>query len=272
MKSSANTLAQQLYGSSAIKTKDGYENFVQPIIDRLGAGEDIDRIADDLRFQGQSTQLSGVMREAVQQITSDYSAAKTQTILDKFDDTLDTGDVGKVQDFLKKIAVESTTADESRQIRGKERTLEFIQEIWQDLQTYRPAGIRIARWQTASLPQQRNALQNTNPAPSDALVIFGITGDLAYKKIFPALEALEHHVEVDVEAGEEDHIPNRLDHHDHAHGDGQVVDHTQRKDRGARKGRTEFTTPHNIGTRPLRRAAVRAPAAVSASTTRACGE
>jgi len=34
-------------------------------------------------------------------------------------------------------------------------------------------------------------LQNPNPAPSDALVIFGITGDLAYKKIFPALEALE---------------------------------------------------------------------------------
>ena len=26
--------------------------------------------------------------------------------------------------------------------------------------------------------------------PSDALVIFGITGDLAYKKIFPALQAL----------------------------------------------------------------------------------
>ena len=30
-----------------------------------------------------------------------------------------------------------------------------------------------------------------NPAPSDALVIFGITGDLAFKKIFPALENLE---------------------------------------------------------------------------------
>ena len=35
----------------------------------------------------------------------------------------------------------------------------------------------------------KGALQN--PAPSDALVIFGITGDLAFKKIFPALENLE---------------------------------------------------------------------------------
>ena len=26
--------------------------------------------------------------------------------------------------------------------------------------------------------------------PSDALVVYGITGDLAYKKIFPALQAL----------------------------------------------------------------------------------
>jgi glucose-6-phosphate 1-dehydrogenase len=34
-------------------------------------------------------------------------------------------------------------------------------------------------------------VQNPTPAPSDALVIFGITGDLAFKKIFPALENLE---------------------------------------------------------------------------------
>jgi glucose-6-phosphate 1-dehydrogenase len=34
-------------------------------------------------------------------------------------------------------------------------------------------------------------VQATTPAHSDALVIFGITGDLAFKKIFPALENLE---------------------------------------------------------------------------------
>jgi len=34
-------------------------------------------------------------------------------------------------------------------------------------------------------------VQTSNSAPSDALVIFGITGDLAFKKIFPALENLE---------------------------------------------------------------------------------
>ena len=31
---------------------------------------------------------------------------------------------------------------------------------------------------------------NGRPAPSDALVLFGVTGDLAYKQIFPALYAM----------------------------------------------------------------------------------
>jgi glucose-6-phosphate 1-dehydrogenase len=34
-------------------------------------------------------------------------------------------------------------------------------------------------------------MQNPDTAPSDALVVFGITGDLAFKKIIPALENLE---------------------------------------------------------------------------------
>ena len=40
-------------------------------------------------------------------------------------------------------------------------------------------------------PADRRSLRTSNPAPSDALVVFGVTGDLAYKKIFPALENLE---------------------------------------------------------------------------------
>src|SRR5688572_26868255 len=33
-------------------------------------------------------------------------------------------------------------------------------------------------------------MKPAKPPPSDALVFFGITGDLAYKKIFPALQSL----------------------------------------------------------------------------------
>src|SRR5262245_13851088 len=40
----------------------------------------------------------------------------------------------------------------------------------------------------------------TGEARSDALVFFGVTGDLAYKKIFPALQALvrRRHLEIPV--------------------------------------------------------------------------
>jgi glucose-6-phosphate 1-dehydrogenase len=37
-----------------------------------------------------------------------------------------------------------------------------------------------------------------NPAPSDAIVFYGATGDLAYKQIFPALYALTQHDRLDI--------------------------------------------------------------------------
>ena len=37
-----------------------------------------------------------------------------------------------------------------------------------------------------------------NPCPSDALVFFGATGDLAYKKIFPSLQAMLKRGHLDV--------------------------------------------------------------------------
>jgi glucose-6-phosphate 1-dehydrogenase len=41
-------------------------------------------------------------------------------------------------------------------------------------------------------------MSSDRPAPSDALVFFGATGDLAYKKIFPALQALVRRGRLDV--------------------------------------------------------------------------
>src|ERR671913_451561 len=38
----------------------------------------------------------------------------------------------------------------------------------------------------------------STPAPADALVFFGATGDIAYKKIFPALQALAQRNNLDI--------------------------------------------------------------------------
>ncbi len=39
---------------------------------------------------------------------------------------------------------------------------------------------------------------NPNTEPADALVLFGVTGDLAFKKIFPALQALAKKGQLDL--------------------------------------------------------------------------
>src|SRR6266498_5120249 len=46
-----------------------------------------------------------------------------------------------------------------------------------------------------SLPNEEKAM---NVSHSDALVFFGATGDLAYKKIFPALQAMAKRGHLDV--------------------------------------------------------------------------
>jgi len=140
-KTAANALAKQIYGSTAIKTEFGYNQFVTPIMDRMKAGESIDDIADELRFQGQSTAFTGSIRDAGQSITSNYTDKKTQVIFDKLDDTIGTGEIGKTRDYLKKIAVESLGTAEAQQTRGKERTVEFLGEIQDDLNTLENAGI-----------------------------------------------------------------------------------------------------------------------------------
>lgn len=136
----ANKLAKELFGSSALRTEHGFKNIVKPIQRRMAAGETIDDIADDLRFKGQSPEFTGAVRDAAQMVTSNLSDTKTQTILDKIDDTLGRGNMGRTRDFLKQLAVKNATADEAKAIKGKERTIEFLNEVEDDLQAYEDAG------------------------------------------------------------------------------------------------------------------------------------
>lgn len=134
-------LARQVYGT--IRTKDQIEQFLNPIFRRMQDGESIDQIADDLRFAGQSPEFTGNIRFAAQQITSGIaSEVLVQRIFDQLDDVLATGDIGQIQDFLKKMSIEhaSEGVDEARKIKGEERTIELIQEIGQDLRQFEING------------------------------------------------------------------------------------------------------------------------------------
>ena len=139
-KTEANKLAVQEYGATVLKTSEGREFFLQPILDRMANGESIDDIADDIRYKGQSEGFTGTLRDAAQQITSDYTDKKTQIVMDKMDDLIGREDTGALLDYLKKIAVETVGTDEQKQIKGKERTLEFLGEIGDDLIKYEENG------------------------------------------------------------------------------------------------------------------------------------
>ncbi len=136
--SQAGVLAKQLYGT--IKTADQIENFLNPIKQRIADGENIDDIADSLRFAGQSPEFSGSIRLAAQQITSDWTDKKTQASFDKLDDVVGKGDIIATQDFLKKLALDDSGVEQARLVMGQERTLELIGEIGEDLKDFEDKG------------------------------------------------------------------------------------------------------------------------------------
>ena len=137
-KTAGGVLAKQVYGT--IKTKDQIENFLNPILQRIANGESIDEISDSLRLQGQSPEFTGTIRDAAQTITSDMTAKKTETVFDKLDDLIGRDDLGAARDFLKKTAIESAGMEQGKQVMGQERTVEFLDEIADDLKSYEDAG------------------------------------------------------------------------------------------------------------------------------------
>lgn len=138
--SQAALLAKQLYGT--IRTKDQIEQFLMPIVKRMESGENIDDIADSLRLAGQSVEFTGSIRDAAQQITSDLTPTRTEATFDKLDDVLSTGSVDKVKDFLKKMAVDNSPGgtEQAKMITGQERTIEFLEEIQNDLTKFESKG------------------------------------------------------------------------------------------------------------------------------------
>ncbi|MFW9872120.1 MAG: hypothetical protein ACFFG0_03385 [Candidatus Thorarchaeota archaeon] len=138
--SEVNTLADSIYGNK-IKSKDGYNNFVRPLLARRAKGETIDEIGDDLRHKMQSPEFQGAIRDALQQIVPfNISDKRFNEIEDRLGDLSQKGDIGKVKDFLKQQARNAGTTTEKVGIRAQERTIEFLSEIEQDLKDFEASG------------------------------------------------------------------------------------------------------------------------------------
>lgn len=118
----------------------GMELVLPAIQSRLAEGKSIDDIRDELRYAQQSDDMMGPIRDAIQQLTIGKSAAVSERMMDSLDDLLAKGKTKEAQSYLRRAALNTVGTEEAKQIRAKERTVEFLQEIYDDLTQYEAAG------------------------------------------------------------------------------------------------------------------------------------
>ena len=110
------------------------------IVQGLNEGKTIDTIEDEIRFGKQSAQFSGPLRSASENIMITSGGKVTQQMMDFVDDDLQNGRIGAAKDKLKRAARASEKSVKRNEIQGKERTVELLEEIREDLASLENAG------------------------------------------------------------------------------------------------------------------------------------
>lgn len=128
-------LARKLYGVR------GAEYGLPAVYEEMRQGKNIDEIEDSLRYAGQSKEFTGAIRNAAQSLNVNKPETTRNSNFDALDDYLQQGNNEGAKDYLKKMAIDNSTADQQNQILGKERTVEFLGEIKNDLETLKSAGV-----------------------------------------------------------------------------------------------------------------------------------
>lgn len=132
----ARNLAVEIFGK---KEGSKVENATL-IAGLMQKGMTIDNIRDQLKYSTQSEEFSGALRGAAESIGYNLTADKRENLFDSIDRLLDEGKSGQILDLIKKAAVDGVGTEEAKQIRGKDRTIEFMEEIRQDLADYEAKG------------------------------------------------------------------------------------------------------------------------------------
>lgn len=133
---SARNLAVEIFGKRA-GTKP--EN-VSLIEDLVVGGMTIDEIKDNLRFEGQSTAFTGVIRDAAESIGFGMTDEKQERFFDSVDRSLEDGDIVRVKEILIKGAIDTLGTEQAKKVRGDQRAVELFNEISVDLAEYEAKG------------------------------------------------------------------------------------------------------------------------------------
>ena len=133
-------VAKDVYGSAALRSENARRDMVVPILQRIKAGESPDDIRDSLRYAGQSKEFAGPIRNAAQQIAMRFSKDQRDSAFTGLDDVLAGGDIKQTRDYIRSMALESVGEDRAKTVEGKERTIDFLSEIENDLAAFEKNG------------------------------------------------------------------------------------------------------------------------------------
>lgn len=128
-------LAKKIGGTRKIDT------FLPVIEAELRKGTPIDTIEDNIRYSGQSDKFTGTIRSAAQSILVNAPDSRAQNTMDYIDDLVSKGDVGGAKELLKRAAIANSGVEDSRNVIGKERTINLLTEIEDDLDLLESKGI-----------------------------------------------------------------------------------------------------------------------------------
>ncbi len=135
---------QQQLEARVIAKQFGVRNMeytLPSIYEQMRMGKTRDAIEDSLRYGGQSKEFGGAIRDAAQTLLLKEDKEKTQNAMDIIDDNISKGEMGKAKSKLKLLALGKVGVEESNRITGKERTVELLDKIKDDLNTLEANGI-----------------------------------------------------------------------------------------------------------------------------------
>ena len=185
----------------------GMEKVLPMVVSGLQSGKTPDQLEDEIRFSQQSIGVTSEWRNAAQSILgAKTSETQRNVLLDTLDDYRQNGDDKGAKEYLKNIARDSADSAQKDRIMGKERTVDFLDEIQTDLNTLEQAGIgtgflrgnmedlvnrigktvdprfaKVATKIAVSVINYRNAMSG---------VAFGEKESADYRKLFPAKNKL----------------------------------------------------------------------------------
>ncbi len=209
---------QQLQARSLAR-KFGVRNIektLPSIFAQMKEGKSLDEIEDNIRFAGQSPEFVGPVRSAAQSMLINVDANKAQTSMDIVDDLVSKGDTEGTKTQLKRLARTQASAEESRFVVGKERTLKLLDEIQDDFNNLEKMGIdtnifsgtaeEIAKKAGTMInPEVRKIAIKIAPAlqsyrRSMTGVQFGMPENKEYKDMFPSISRTKNFNTKSIEA------------------------------------------------------------------------